>query len=47
MLESSIDKNHSLSAIDKFSYLRSLVQEPVRSTKAGFTLTGANYVEAV
>lgn len=45
--ESSIDKNDGLSPVDKFSYLRSLVQEPARSTIAGFTLTGANYEEAV
>lgn len=43
----SIDKNDSLSAVDKFSYLRSLVQEPARSTIAGFALTAANYAEAV
>ena len=45
--ESSIDKNDGLSTVDKFSYLRSLVQEPARSTIAGFALTGANYEEAV
>ena len=45
--ESSIDKNDSLSAVDKLSYLRSLVQEPARSTMAGFALTGTNYEEAV
>lgn len=42
-----IDKNDGLSAVDKFSYLRSLVQEPARLTIGGFALTGANYEEAV
>ena len=45
--QSSIDKNESLSAVDKFAYLRSLVQEPARSTIAGFALTSANYEAAV
>ena len=45
--QSSIDKNASLSAVDKFAYLRSLVQEPARSTIAGFALTSANYEAAV
>ena len=40
--ESSIHKNDGLSAVGKFSYLRSLVQEPARSSIAGFALTGAN-----
>ena len=44
--ESPILKNDGLSAVDKFSYLRSLVQEPARSSIAGFALTGANYEEA-
>ena len=34
--QSSIDRNENLSAVDKFSYLKSLVQEPARSTIAGF-----------
>ena len=41
--QSSIDRNENLSAVDKFSYLRSLVQEPARSTIAGFALTAVNY----
>ncbi len=45
--QSSIDQNESLSAVDKFSYLRNLLQEPARSTIAGFALTGANYEAAV
>ena len=45
--QSSIDGNESLSAVDKFSYLKSLLYEPARSTIAGFALTGANYAAAV
>ena len=45
--ESSIDGNESLSEVDKFSYLKSLLYEPARSTIAGFALTGANYAAAV
>ena len=45
--EGAIDKNESLAAVDKFSYLQSLVVEPVRSTIAGFSLTSANYTAAV
>ena len=45
--ESAIDQNESLTAVDKFSYLRSLVTEPARSTIAGFSLTAVNYAAAV
>ena len=45
--QSSIDGNDNLSAVDKFSYLKSLVQEPARSTIAGFALTAVNYEAAV
>ena len=45
--QSSIDGNGNLSAVDKFSYLKSLVQEPARSTIAGFALTAVNYDAAV
>ena len=45
--QSSIDRNENLSAVDKFSYLKSLVQEPARSTIAGFALTAVNYEAAV
>ncbi|XP_044179611.1 uncharacterized protein LOC122961090 [Acropora millepora] len=44
--ESAIDSNKSLSAVDKFAYLRSLIVEPARSMIAGFALT-ANYAAAV
>ena len=45
--QSSIDGNDNLSAVDKFSYLKSLVQEPARSMIAGFALTAVNYEAAV
>ena len=45
--QSSIDGNDNLSAVDKFSYLKSLVQEPTRSTIAEFALTAINYEAAV
>ena len=45
--ESAINKNESLAAVHKFAYLRSLVVEPVRSTITGFSLTSANYREAM
>ena len=45
--ESAIDQNESLTAVDKFAYLRSLVTEPARSTIAGFSLTEVNYAAAV
>ena len=45
--ESTIDSNKSLSAVDKFANLRSLIVEPARSTIAGFALTSANYTAAV
>ena len=41
--ESSIDRNESLAALDKFAYLRGLLLEPAKSTIAGFALTSANY----
>ena len=41
------DGNESLSAVDKFSYFKSLLYEPARSTIAGFAMTGANYAAAV
>ena len=41
--ESAIHSNDSLSKVDKFSYLRGLLLETVRSTIAGLALTSANY----
>jgi len=45
--ESAIDQNESLTAVDKFAYLQSLVTEPARSTIVGFSLTAVNYMAAV
>lgn len=44
--ESAIPQNDRLSNVDKFSYLRSLLMEPVRSAIGGFALTSANYESA-
>ena len=44
---SSIDNNEQLSDVDKFAYLRGLLEEPAKSTIAGFSLTEANYMSAV
>ena len=45
--QAAIDVNTSLSDIDKFNYLRSLLQGPTLDAIAGLTLTAANYQEAV
>ena len=43
----AIHNNRSLSGIEKFNYLRSLLQGPALDAIAGLTLTDANYMEAV
>lgn len=43
----AIHNNRSLSGIEKFNYLRSLLQGPALDAIAGLTLTDANYTEAV
>ena len=45
--ESSVHNNEGLSDIDKFSYLRGMLDEPAKSAIAGFSLTTANYQSAV
>ncbi|XP_014678805.1 PREDICTED: uncharacterized protein LOC106818628 [Priapulus caudatus] len=45
--ESAIHGNECLSDVDKFTYLRGLVEEPAKSAIAGFALTSANYQAAV
>ena len=45
--ESSIDLNPSLLDIDKFSYLRGLLQGEAHTAIAGFSLTSANYAAAL
>lgn len=41
--ESAIHSNGSLSNVDKFSYLRGLLEGPAKASIAGFALTKANY----
>ena len=45
--DSSVHKNSSLSDVDRFNYLRNLVEGPAYSTIAGLELTGANYKAAL
>ena len=45
--ESAVDSNTRLSDIDKFNYLRSLLEKSAADAIAGLTLTAANYKEAV
>ncbi|XP_046864646.1 uncharacterized protein LOC124459170 [Xenia sp. Carnegie-2017] len=45
--ESSIHNNDGLSEVDKFTYLRGLVEEPAKSAISGFALTSINYTEAL
>ncbi len=44
---SAIHNNASLSDVDKFSYLRGLIDGPAKATIAGFALTAENYTSAV
>ncbi|KAL9975369.1 hypothetical protein ACROYT_G012524 [Oculina patagonica] len=45
--ESAIDKNTSLNDVDKFQYLKSLLEGPAAQTISGLTLTSSNYSHAV
>jgi hypothetical protein len=45
--ESAIHRNECLSEVDKFTYLRSLLLEPAKSSIAWFALTATNYKEAL
>ena len=45
--ESAIHKNDELSDVDKFNYLRSLLEQTAHEAIAGLTLSAANYHEAV
>lgn len=47
LLQSATHENPSLSDIDKFNYLRSLLDLSARESIAGLTLTAPNYNEAV
>ena len=44
---SSIHNNPSLSSVDKFNYLVSLLESSAAETIAGLSITSANYEEAV
>ena len=41
--ESTIDKNVSLSDVDKFTYLRGYLEGPAKACIVGFSLMSANY----
>ena len=45
--QSSIDSNPGLSNIDKFNYLKSLLEGPASEAISGLKLTAPNYVEAI
>ena len=45
--ESAIHQNECLSEVDKFTYLRSLLLGPAKSSIAGFALAATNYKEAL
>ena len=45
--ESSIHLNTTLSAVDKFNYLNTLLEGPALASVAGLKLTAANYSEAI
>ena len=45
--DSAIHRNPSLAEVDKFNYLKSLVQGQAADTINGFSLTGDNYKEAI
>ena len=45
--ESSIHLNTTLTAVDKFNYLNSLLEGPALTAVAGMKLTTANYAEAI
>ena len=45
--KSSVDENEELSTVDKFAYLRHLLEEPARAVIAGYSLTERNYEDAL
>ena len=45
--ESAVHKNKDFSDVDKFNYLRSLLERSAYDAIAGLTLSAANYSEAV
>ena len=47
LFDSAINKNNVLNSIDKFSYLKSLLEGPAERAIQGLTLTDANYFAAI
>ena len=47
IFESAIHNNPSLSPVDKFNYLKSVVESTAAEAIVGLTLTAANYEEAI
>ena len=45
--QAAVDKNPNLSTIDKFNYLRGLLEGPALATIAGITLSDVNYQQAL
>ena len=45
--ESAVHKNSELSDIDKFNYLKSLLERTAQEVISGLTLTSTNYHEAI
>ena len=45
--KSSVDENEALLTVDKFAYLRHLLEEPARAVIAGYSLTERNYEDAL
>ena len=46
-IESAIHSNKTLSDVERFAYLRGLLESQANASTAGFTLTSANYISAV
>ena len=45
--ESAVHQNHSLSEVDKFNYLTSMLEHSASGAIAGLSLTASNYNEAI
>lgn len=47
LFESAVHNNPTLTSIDKFNYLKSLLESQASEAVSGLTLTSANYEEAI
>ena len=47
LYEATVHKNSSLSDVEKFNYLRSLVTKSAKDTLSGLALTAVNFKEAI